>query len=97
MRIEKSWVFPKGVVPVLRMLNIIFVTLKQRYGKPFMRPGATTGTLRREYEKSFFGVLCLITFHWSFKKINFLVKFLTKLWLLQCLETRYQKKNRLIE
>ena len=33
MRIEKSLVFPKGVVPVQCMLNIIFVTLKQRYGK----------------------------------------------------------------
>ena len=29
MRIEKSLVFPRGVVPVLCMLNIIFVTLKQ--------------------------------------------------------------------
>ena len=33
MRIEQSLVFPRGVVPVLCMLNIIFVTLKQRYGK----------------------------------------------------------------
>ena len=33
-----------------------------------MRPGATKGTLRRENENSFFDVLCLITFHWSFKK-----------------------------
>ena len=31
-----------------------------------MRPGATKGTLRRENENSFFDVLCLITFHWSF-------------------------------
>ena len=36
MRIEKSLVFPRGVVPVLCMLNIIFVTLKQRYGKAYM-------------------------------------------------------------
>ena len=35
-----------------------------------MRPDATKGTLRRENENSFFdvGLLCLITFHWSFKK-----------------------------
>ena len=32
-----------------------------------MRPGATKGTLRRENENSIFDVLCLITFHWSFK------------------------------
>ena len=55
--------------------------------------GATKGTLRRENENSFFGVLCLITSSGHFKiKISFLVQFLTKLWLLQCLETRYQKK-----
>ena len=58
-----------------------------------MRPGATKGTLRRENENSFFDELCLITFHWLFKKKkSFLVQFLTKLWLLQCLETRCQKK-----
>ena len=58
-----------------------------------MRPGATKGTLRRKNENSFYDVLCLITFHWSFKKkFSFLVQFLTKLWLFQCLETRYQKK-----
>ena len=33
-----------------------------------MRPGATKGTLRRENKHLFFDVLCLITFHWSFKK-----------------------------
>ena len=33
-----------------------------------MRPGATKGTLRRENGNSFFDVLCLIIFHWSFKK-----------------------------
>ena len=33
-----------------------------------MRPGATKGTLRRENENLFFDVLCLITFHRSFKK-----------------------------
>ena len=33
-----------------------------------MRPGATKGTLRRENKNLFFDVLCLITFHWSFKK-----------------------------
>ena len=32
---RKSLVFPRGVVPVLCMLNIIFVTLKQRYGKAY--------------------------------------------------------------
>ena len=58
----------------------------------YMKPGATKGTLRRENENLFFDVLCLITFHWSFKIKSFLVQFLTKLWLLQCLETRYQKK-----
>ena len=57
-----------------------------------MRLGAMKGTLRRENKHSFFNVLCLITFHWSLKKNCFLVQFLTKLWLLQCLETRYQKK-----
>ena len=36
MRIEKYLVFPRGVVPELCMLNIIFVTLKQRYGKAYM-------------------------------------------------------------
>ena len=36
MRIEKCLVFPRGVVPVLCMLNIICVTLKQRYEKPYM-------------------------------------------------------------
>ena len=36
MRIEKSLVFTRGVVPVLCMLNIIFVTLKQRYGNAYM-------------------------------------------------------------
>ena len=46
-----------------------------------MRPGATKGTLPRKNKKSFFDVLCLITFHWSFKKNSFLVQFLTKLWL----------------
>ena len=56
-----------------------------------MRPKVTKGNLRRENKNSFFVVLCLITFHWSLKK-SFLVQFLTKLWLLQCLETRYQKK-----
>ena len=38
--------------------------------KPKMRPGAAKGTLRRENENSFFDVLCLITFHWSFLKKN---------------------------
>ena len=33
-----------------------------------MGPGATKGTLCRENENSFFDVLCLIIFHWSFKK-----------------------------
>ena len=33
-----------------------------------MRPGVMKVTLRREKENSFFGVLCLITVHWSFKK-----------------------------
>ena len=33
-----------------------------------MRPGATKGTLRRENENLFLDVLCLIRFHWSFKK-----------------------------
>ena len=36
MRIEKSLIFPRRVMPVLCMLNIIFVTLKQRYGKAYM-------------------------------------------------------------
>ena len=35
-----------------------------------MRPGATKGTLRRENENSFFDVLCLTIFHWSFKNKN---------------------------
>ena len=56
-----------------------------------MRPGVTKWTLRRENENLLLGVLCLITFYWAFKKNNFLVQFLPKLWLLQCLETRYQK------
>ena len=56
-----------------------------------MKPGATKGTLRRENKNLFFDLLCLIIFHWSFKKKSFLVQFFTKLWLLQCLETRYQK------
>ena len=34
----------------------------------FMRPIVTIGTLRRENANSFLGVLCLITFHRSFKK-----------------------------
>ena len=33
---RKIFGLPKGVVPVLYMLNIIFVTLKQRYGKAYM-------------------------------------------------------------
>ena len=33
----------------------------------YLRPGATKGTLHRENKNSFFDVLCLITFHWSFK------------------------------
>ena len=33
-----------------------------------MRPGVTKGTLRGENENSFFDVLWLITFHWSFFK-----------------------------
>ena len=40
----------------------LFAELLKRY----MRPGATKGTLRSENENSFFNVLCLITFHWSF-------------------------------
>ena len=42
--------------------DIVFNSLKSVY----MRPGATKGTLRRENENSFFDVLCLITFYWSF-------------------------------
>ena len=36
-----------------------------------MRPGVTKGTLRKENENLFFGVLCLMTFHCSFKKNKF--------------------------
>ena len=44
-----------------------------------MRPGAKKGTLRRENENLFFDELCLITFHWSFKKkFSFLVQFFDK-------------------
>ena len=32
----------------------------------YMRPGVTKGTLRRKNENSFFGVLCLRTFNWSY-------------------------------
>ena len=35
-----------------------------------MTPGATKETLRRENENLFFDVLCLTTFHWSFKNKN---------------------------
>ena len=33
---RKIFGLPRGVVPVLCMVNIIFVTLKQRYGKAYM-------------------------------------------------------------
>ena len=42
--------------------------LRPPLDKRHMRPGATKGTLRRENENSFFDVLCLITFRWSFFK-----------------------------
>ena len=45
------------------LFSIVFITTTSH-----LRPGATKGTLRRENENSFFDVLCLITFHWSFKK-----------------------------
>ena len=58
-----------------------------------MRPGATKGTLRRENENSFLMYYAYLHFTGHFeKKFSFLVQFLTKLWTLQCLETRYQKK-----
>ena len=56
----------------------------------YMRPGVTKGTLRRENENSLFTSLHS-TGHLK-KIISFPVHLLTKLWLLQCLETRYQKK-----
>ena len=45
-----------------KVINVCSIVQK------YLRPGATKGTLRRENENSFFDVLCLITFHWSFKK-----------------------------
>ena len=43
-----------------------FINIMQLTKLQHMRLGVTKGTLRRENENSFFGVLCLITFHWSF-------------------------------
>ena len=56
-----------------------------------MRPGVTKGTLRRENENSFLWCIMVILNYFSF-----LVQFLTKLWLLQCLETIGIRKSRLI-
>ena len=77
----------------ISLLNYFSKIFEKIVANRNMRPGATKGTLRRKNENSYFDVLCLITFHRSFKKkFSFLVQFLTKLWLLQCLETMYQKK-----
>ena len=48
-------------------IDYLFLEFIRSYVDKFnVRPGATKGTLRRKNENSFFDVLCLITFHWSF-------------------------------
>ena len=55
---------PESLKRLLRYIARAFYSIG--VSRPYMRPGATKGTLRRENENSFFDVLCLIIFHWSF-------------------------------
>ena len=83
--------FWTNVIILQKVDNTGFANCKQT--NTYMRPGATKGTLRRKNENSFFDVLCLLNSTGHFKiKFSFLVQFLTQLWLLQCLKTRYQNK-----
>ena len=69
MAFKPTYVLRKCCLPLYNLCVGLSCFFNRTCTKIYMRPGVTKGTLRRENQNSFFGVLCLITFHWSFKKL----------------------------